>query len=91
MIAVGRDVNPRHILHDEVWRAIGRGIGIEHPCDAWMFHQGQSLTLGLKARDYFTRVHPGFDQLERHATVYRFFLLSRQTSPIPPSPIFCSR
>ena len=42
---------------------------------AGMVHQGQSLALGLEARDHFAGVHPGFDQLERHAAAHGLLLL----------------
>ena len=75
IVAVGRDRNAGDVLHDEVRRALRRGAGVEHLGDGGMVHQGQSLALGLEARDHFARVHAGFDQLERHAAADRLFLL----------------
>ena len=40
-----------------------------------MIHHGQRLTLGLKPRHHFPRVHAQFDDLQRHSPPHRFLLL----------------
>jgi hypothetical protein len=77
IVAVGRDRHAGDVLHHEVRSTLGRGASVEHFCDSGVVHQRQSLPFGFEARNHFTGVHPGFDQLERDPAANRFFLLGQ--------------
>jgi hypothetical protein len=58
-IAVFRNRFARHVLHHEVWLAVGRRAGVEDFGDGRMVHQGKRLAFGLEAVQQGIVVHSG--------------------------------
>ncbi len=75
LVAVVGDADAPDQFHDEVGAARLGGAGVEHLGDVGMVHHGQSLPLGLEARDHRLGVHAQLDDLQRHAPAHRFGLL----------------
>jgi hypothetical protein len=77
LVAIVRDWNAGHVLHDEVRAALWRGAGIEDFGDGRVVHERQRLPLGFEARHHFARVHTRLDQLDGDAAANRLFLLGQ--------------
>lgn len=65
-VAVPRDGDATHELHDEVRMALDRRPRIEDPGDMRMVHECEGSTFGLEPRHHVGRVHAGLDDLDRH-------------------------
>ena len=55
-----------HVFHHEVRTTLRRNSCVVDTGDVRVVHQRQRLALGLEAGNDLLRVHPGFDDLERH-------------------------
>ena len=75
LVAMLVDRNALDVVHHEVRPPVLRGSGVEDPSDVAVVHQRQRLSFGLEASDDLARVHAPADELERHATSNRLFLL----------------
>jgi hypothetical protein len=75
LIAIIRDRQSRHVLHDEVRLSLRRGTGIEDLGNGRMIHDGERLAFGLEALHHRLVVHAGLDQLQRHRPQHRRDLL----------------
>ena len=78
LVAVFGDRDALHQFHDEVWSAGVRRPGVEDLGDVRVVHHGQGLPFGLEAGDHLARVHPGLDDLQRHATADGPLLLGHE-------------
>jgi hypothetical protein len=65
LVAIFRDGDALHVLHDEIRTPVGHGSGIEHAGDRGMIHRGQGLTLGLEAGDDAPGRETRTDELDR--------------------------
>ena len=86
LVAVRRDRDARHVLHDEVRTARFGRAGVVHPGDVGMIHQSQGLALRLEPRDDLASVHALLDDLQSHAATDRLRLLREVHESHPPSP-----
>ena len=75
LVALVRDFNAAHQLHDEVRPARLSRAGIENFRDVRMIHQRQRLPLRLESGDDRLGIHAELDDLERHAAANGFELL----------------
>ncbi len=71
------------VLHGEVGTTFRRRPGVVDTGNVRVVHQSQRLALGLEARNDLPRVHPGFDDLERHLTAHRLALFRQPHLPHP--------
>ena len=55
-------------LHDEIGTSRLRRPSIKYASDVLMIHQGQGLSLSLKASDHLSGVHAGLDDLQGDLT-----------------------
>ena len=62
------------VLHGEVGTTLRRRACVVDTGDVRVVHQRQRLALGLEAGNDLSRVHPGFDDLERHLPADRLAL-----------------
>ena len=76
-IAVVRDRNPGHVLHDEVRPALGCASRVEHLGDGGVIHERECLALGLETSHHLLGVHARLDDLDRHPAPDRFELLGQ--------------
>ena len=81
LIAILRDRQPRHVLHDEVRLTLGRDAGIEHLGDDRMIHDRERLPFRLEALHDGLVVHPRLDQLQGHGPAHRSGLLGEPYLP----------
>ena len=75
LVAVIRDRDALHQLHDEVGTAGVGGAGVEDPGDVGVIHHRQRLPLGLEPGDDLGVVHARLDELERDPATDRPLLL----------------
>jgi hypothetical protein len=73
-VAIVRNRNPRHVLHDEVRAAIEGGPSFIDSGDIGVIHQGQRLAFGFEAR-YRGASVAMLQNLESNATANRLALL----------------
>jgi hypothetical protein len=81
LVAIFRDGDALHVLHDEIRTPVGHGSGIEHAGDRGMIHRGQGLTLGLEAGDDAPGRETRTDELDRHRAPDRRLLLGSVDDP----------
>ena len=62
-------------FHHKVGTACPGSPGIKDACDPRMIHHRQGLALLIESCQDFPRIHARLDDLQRHHTVDRFFLL----------------
>ena len=77
-IAVCRQRNAGHVLHDKERTTVGRSPGVEHPGDILVLHQGEGLALGFESCDHFLRIHAELEDLERSTAAERALLLTQE-------------
>ena len=76
LVAVIGDFDAAHQFHDEIGPAGIRGTRVQEFRDIRMVHERQRLPLGLEPGNNTLGVHAQLDDLERHAAVDGFFLLT---------------
>ena len=81
LVAILRDRQARHVLHDEVRLALGRDAGIEHLGDGRVIHDRERLPFRLKALHDRLVVHARLDQLQGHGPAHRCGLLGEPYLP----------
>jgi len=81
LVAVVGDFEAANQFHDEIRTAIIRRPGVEHFGDVGMVHQGESLALGLEARNDALGTHPQLDDFEGDAAADRLLLLCHVNRP----------
>ena len=75
LVAVLRQRNAVHQLHDEIGATIFGRAAVEHFGDIRMVHQRQRLALGFKPGQHGLGSHAGLDQLEGDHSPHRLALL----------------
>jgi hypothetical protein len=69
LIAVIRDFNAEHQLHDKKRTPAGGHSGIKDFGDIGMIHERERLALGFEPGYHLRRVHAQFDHLKRHPSL----------------------
>src|SRR6266567_5679938 len=81
LIAVFRDLEPTHKLHDEIWATrFGRSC-IENLGDVGVVHQRQCLPLSFKPGDHALRVHSRLDDFQSDPPADRLLLFRHVNHP----------